>query len=338
MADKGHALNQKVWKLFAKAGFKTKPNETDKEEEKIKLDEKKYRTVDLLAWDDELKVKIIGWNKARKGFTESFSVHMHDYQKLQSNAKADSVLFVLTEKEPDEADFEYARRNGMRVWGKEELEYYQILVDTIGDYAKYEIINSFGIKTKEEKLIRYSYALKFEQPFTDAGRELFLFSITPDFLLKTCVVLRKAQGSKDAYQRILNKKRLEPIRKFITQPNALLPTNIVVHLSDEVTYDVIEQPVRTVKGEKFIIAKPDDCKLVVLKIPTQYASLELIDGQHRLFGFVHSDPATKKYFNLAVLGIAKIEANLRTKTFVAINDKAKKVDTKSCFVFKVQSR
>jgi DGQHR domain-containing protein len=64
----------------------------------------------------------------------------------------------------------------------------------------------------------------------------------------------------------------------------------------------------------------------LLKIPKKFASLELIDGQHRLFGFIKAEPATRKTFNLAVLGIANIETEQRTKTFVAINDKAKKVD------------
>lgn len=323
---KGEKLNQKVWKLFTKAGFKTKPNVGDPKEEKIPLDGRESRTVDLCAWDDDLGIKIIGWNKARKDLKESFSVHFHDYERLKKISKSDSVLFVSTDKEPEEGDFEYARKNGMRVWGKEELEYYQSLVDAIGEYAKYEIINSFGIETKEEQLIHNILALKFEQPITDSDTDLYLFTTTPEFLLKTCVVLRKARKNKDAYQRILNRKRLRPIKNFVTQSGALLPTNIVLHLNDEVTEEELGIPNKNIDKKKITISKREVNKLVLLKIPSKYASLELIDGQHRLFGFVLAEPATRKHFNLAVIGIANIGAELRTKTFVAINDKAKKVD------------
>ena len=323
---KGEKLNQRVWKLFAKAGFKTKPNDGNPDEEKILLDGRRPRTVDLCAWDEDLGIKIIGWNKARNELKESFSVHMHDYKELQKIYKADSVLFVSTDKEPEEEDFDYAQKNGMRVWGKEELDYYEALVEAIGEYAKYEIINSFGIETKEEKLINHVLALKFEQPITNSDTDLYLFTATPETLLKTCVVLRKARKNKDAYQRILNRKRLKPIKDFVIQSGALLPTNIVIHLSDDVTSEELEIPAKNIEGKRVTISKKNVNKLVLLKIPNKFASLELIDGQHRLFGFVLAEPATRKNFNLAVIGIAKIEPELRTKTFVAINDKAKKVD------------
>jgi hypothetical protein len=68
--DKGQALNERVWKLFDAAGFLTKPNSNDSQEEEVALSTKKKRRVDLSASVRELNVKIIGWNKARKALTE----------------------------------------------------------------------------------------------------------------------------------------------------------------------------------------------------------------------------------------------------------------------------
>jgi len=324
--DKGTKLNQKIWKLFSRSGFKTKPNDSDPSEEKIQLTERKSRTIDLCAWDDELRIKIIGENKSGKELKGSLSSLVHDYKELMKISKADGVLLVISGKELADADYEFAKNNKMRIWGEEEIDYYSTLVDTIGEYAKFEIIHSFGIETREEKDIHQIYALKFEQPITDGGKDLFIFTTTPEFLLKTCVVLRKAQGNKQAYQRILNKKRLIPIKNFVIQPEALLPTNIVVHLNEDVLYDELEAPTKNLEGKKIFVSKGKVSKVVLLRIPKKYASMELIDGQHRLFGFVKAEPATRKTFNLAVLGIANIEPELRTKTFVAINDKAKRVD------------
>ncbi len=326
MPDKGSALNKRVWGLFERAGFRTKPNSQDPAEEVITLSPGKTRTVDLCAVDDGLGVKIIGWNKARRDFTESFTVHLHDYQELMKRARAQSVLFVSTDKELSEEDREYAMQNGMRIWGKEELEYYEALVDAIGEYAKYEIIHSFGITTEEEKHIHNVLALRLHQPFSRSETDLFLFTTTPEVLLRTCVVLRKAQGSKNTYQRILQKKRLRNIRKFVTQSAALLPPNIIVHLNDNVRWEPLDVPSKDTHGRKITLARHGDCELVLLSIPKEYASLELIDGQHRLYGFAEADAATKEHFNLVVLGIANIPPEKRTGTFVAINDNARRMD------------
>jgi DGQHR domain-containing protein len=57
-----------------------------------------------------------------------------------------------------------------------------------------------------------------------------------------------------------------------------------------------------------------------------YASLEVLDGQHRLFGFANTDAATKKGFNLVVLGIRGLSPKKRQETFVAINDNSRRMD------------
>jgi len=326
MADKGSALNERVWSLFERAGFDTKPNSRNPTEQVITLSPGKRRTVDLYAVDDRLGVTIIGWNKARRDFTESFTVHLHDYEKLRDHTGAQSVLFVSTEKEWSEEDREYAKESRMTVWGKEELEYYEAIVDAIGKYAKYEIIHSLGITTAEEKHIHNILALHLQQPFSRSETNLFLFTTTPEVLLRTCVVLRKAQGSKDTYQRILQKKRLRNIRRFLTQPDALLPPNIIVHLSDSVRWEPLSIPNKDSHDRNITFTKRGDCDLVLLSIPKEYASLELIDGQHRLYGFAGAEAATKQHFNLVVLGIANIPPEKRTATFVAINDNARRMD------------
>src|SRR6266508_5832931 len=98
--DKGAALNKKVWTLFEKAGFVTKPNSNDGLTEAfVELPAGKKRKVDLLAELPDLGVRIIGENKARKDLSGSFSAYVHDYQELKKLAGADAVLFVSDEKD-----------------------------------------------------------------------------------------------------------------------------------------------------------------------------------------------------------------------------------------------
>ena len=325
MADKGSTLNQRVWKLFERAGFQTKPNSANASEEEVSLGNRK-RTLDLVAIDKTLGVKIIGWNKARKKLKESFTTHVHDWQRLEKLTKADSVLFVSTEFEWKPVDRTYAESYGMRVWGIDELEYFEALTDTIGPYAKYEIIHYFGITTQEEKYIHHVLALRLHQPFPESETELFLFTLPAEILLKTCVVFRKAQGSKDAYQRILQKKRLGKIKKFVTQPDALLPPSIIVHLGDSVSFEELPTPKKNTSGQTITLTRGKDCQVVLLKIPREYASIELIDGQHRLFGFCQAEPGTRDHFSLVVGGIRNLSTERRTNTFVSINDNARRMD------------
>jgi len=272
----------------------------------------------------DLGVKIIGENTTGQ-LGEPFTTYVHDFRELVKITKADGGLFVLTGTGVSDQDKQYAEQTRMRVWGEEELRYYEALVDAIGEYAKYEIIHSFGIETSEEKTIHNILALHIHQPYSWSDADLFLFTITPAKLLSICTVLRKARGYADAYQRILRKERLRGVSKFVTQENALLPPNIIVHFGEKVTWDPVKLPDRDVNGRPITLAKKD-YELVVLKIPMEYASLELIDGQHRLYGFIRTESATRESFNLVVLGIAGLSFERRRDTFIAINDKARRVD------------
>lgn len=325
MSSKGEALNKRIWHLFEKAGFATKPNSNDPNEETVLLSSNKKRTLDLSASDKALGVKIIGWNKSVKKLNESHTIHLHDYDVLKKKVKANSVLFVLCEDEATEETKAYAESLGMRIWGEQEIKYYEALVDAIGEYARYEIIHSFGIKTTEERNIHNVLALRYSQPYRDSTNEIFLFTISPEILLKTCTVFRKAQGSGDAYQRMVKKNRLSSVKNFVTQEEAFLPTNLIVHFNDQVTWDDIDVPDRFVDGKRITISKPNNYDLVLLRIPMEYASLELIDGQHRLYGFVNTEILTKNNFNLVVTGV-KLSSEKRRSTFVAINDNSRRMD------------
>jgi len=327
MKDKGAALNERVWRLFQKAGFETKPNSSDPSEEVITLPSGMTRPVDLSASIKNLGVKIIGQNTTRKQLGQSWSAHVHDLVELVKSAKANAGLWVLTRKEVSERARKFAQDRGIRVWGREELRYYEVLVDAIGEYAKGEIIYSFGIQTKDEQQTYRVLALKLHQPDAESPVSLFMFTIPPEKLLKTCAVLRKARGSSGAYQRILRKDRFPGISRFIAQKDTLLPTNIIVHLSDKVTCDTVKIPELLDENERPItLTRGLDYELVTLNIPLAYASIELMDGQHRLYGFIGTDPEIRRNYNLVVLGIKGLPFEKRRDTFVDINDRSRRVD------------
>ncbi len=324
--SKGDRLNRRVAALFELAGFETKPNSNSRAEHVVDMGSGKSRRVDLWAIDSARQVTIIGSNKSGD-WGDSWTGHVSDLQEIASNAKASKVLFVLTGKELSPENREYALNKAMSVWTDAELSYYEAIASAIREYAKFQILHDLGISTKEEKDIYRVLATRVHQPTLGSQTELFMFSISADRLLKTCVVYRRAQGNPKAYQRILRKDRLPKVQSFVSKPEAILPTNLILHLPDQVTVDPLRvEEFQDFSGRPITLSSAADHDIVALNIPMQYASLELIDGQHRLFGFAGCEPATKKSFRLLVAGIKGLKESQRRETFVAINDNSRRMD------------
>ena len=177
LMTKGELLNQRVWKLFQKAGFATKPSDKSSEEHNVLLSAKKPRPVDLYAEDKKLKIKIIGSNKSGTN-VKPFSGHITDYNELGKKEKASTVLFVVTTKEVGEADRELISERKMVLWGQRELDYYDALADALGPFAKYEIIRALNLKTDEEKDTHHVLAIRLHQPSDEGGREMYMLTTT----------------------------------------------------------------------------------------------------------------------------------------------------------------
>src|SRR5712691_6180543 len=141
--DKGAALNKRVWTLFEGARFTTQPNIQSAAEHQVQLAPDKKRKVDLFATETNLGVTIIASNKSG-GVKDSWTAHVNDWEVIGQKAEASKVLFVVTGKELSPEDRAYATTKGMCVWGERELSYYEALVATIRQYARYEIIHSLG--------------------------------------------------------------------------------------------------------------------------------------------------------------------------------------------------
>ncbi len=326
MVLSGPELNSRVWRLFSKAGFETIPNETDDSEENVTLLGGAMRPIDLFAEVKSLNISVIGQHSGERRI-QSKSSYINDTAQLKRAKSADAGLIVWTNQSIDATDVKAAASEGIKLWGQSELEYFEAVADAIGEYAKYEIIHALGIQTTEQADTHKTLAFRFKQSRTLQDAELFLFTVTPEQLLKTCVIYRRAQGDGAAYQRMLQKSRLPQIRKFVSNTQAVLPTNVIVHLNDSVLWDPINLGTpKDLKDRPIRLSRPDDTEVGVLSIPLAYASLELIDGQHRLFGFVDTPADVRQNFNLAIVGVRGLLPTAKRDMFVSINDKSRRMD------------
>ncbi len=136
--------------------------------------------------------------------------------------------------------------------------------------------------------------------------ELYLFGMNSRTLRNLCYVTPKTKDNPTEIQRLLSPKRAQVIGSYIKQETAILPNAIVVSLTEDVTIR------RTGQSTEAIIEFPSESGKYMY----------VLDGQHRLAGFNHSDGIE---FDLPVVALHHANEHLRGRVFADINSKQVKV-------------
>jgi len=195
-------------------------------------------------------------------------------------------------------------------WDFRALKYYDKISAVLEAWTKYEIFREFGFFF-EATTIHKAKAVKIKQ----SGRqEMYILGLHPGLLLKICYVRRRTSTKPEAYQRMLNKDRIEQISKFLSSNKVLLPNAIII------TFDNEER-----------VQKEIEYDGTYLKFPIIYCSAWIIDGQHRVFGFLNTkygewDEERSEEFRLPVVAFRNLDEIIQNKTFVNINYHQKKIN------------
>ena len=314
--DSHRKLTKKIEQIFNKAGFKTdrevdieiKENATVKRfnldvcaiyKEVLIIAECKAGTNvklhDLiLEWAekkrklDELPVKVI--TSARK------AIKTRSLKEIEKT----SVLFAAEKYEVTQANYDYAKSERMHIWDATAIDYFIHTASALGIWTKYEIMKELEVKPDETEEIIKVPAIEVKQP----GGKCYLTSIDPCYLLKIAYVYRRSLGGKEAYQRIIKKNRIQEIAKFLGRSNSVLSNNVILAFESKVEPD---------KNE--------------LKIPIEYCSAWVVDGQHRLFGFTRTGYYREdKKFGIPVVAFTDLSTIDQARMFIDINNNQKKMD------------
>ena len=199
-----------------------------------------------------------------------------------------------------------------------EIDYYTALVQHLKRAARYQFLGHMFAGQKIDGLAREVVATRGKM----GGETFYTFLIKPDELLKIAYVGHKASRdieNLDTYQRMLQPRRLKKIAEYISA-GGKFPTNIVVNLKTGRKTRLRFEVKETFGDEAWGI----------LHLPPNYASAWIIDGQHRLYGYVYVRGT--KGFNrdstvLPVLAYENLPAEKEMKLFVDINSKQIKVST-----------
>lgn len=197
-------------------------------------------------------------------------------------------------------------------WDYYAVEYYLKISEKILEVqALYELLRELDVNPEADIDIK-APIIKINQGSRTV--EMYTTTLHPGVLLKLGYVYRRRPGLPDSYQRIPKLKRISNISEFIeTSKDPIKFANSIILVLDE---DVAEKI---------------DIKDNIIKIPLIYKSALIVDGQHRILGFLGTQyeewiPGKEKEFQIPVTIIKGLDTKEQLKMFVTINYNQKKID------------
>jgi DNA sulfur modification protein DndB len=157
-------------------------------------------------------------------------------------------------------------------------------------------------------------ALRVKLRSNQRNESIYSFFAPARTLLDLGYVARLESNLPSAYQRLLNGSRLKALEDYINVGNSF-KNSVVVNLPDNVRF--------ARKSSATLTPSTQKVDLGVLKIPVVPASLWIIDGQHRIYGY---NSTHKLDSPLSVIGVQFMTTFEQGKIFVDINKNQKPVD------------
>jgi DNA sulfur modification protein DndB len=237
--------------------------------------------------------------------------HHYKNQGLEEKLK---IVWILAVKNIDlnENDIERANIAGIKIIDTSLLEYYKQLSTHLGPSCRYQFLHDLFPDREIPHLMEPIPAIRGQMGTTT----FYSFLMEPEKLFKIAYVSHRAKTNEDSlktYQRMIQKKRIAKIAKYIHEDAGVFPTSIVLNIySDrELRFDVAAE----MSGK--------NAALGTLYIPNKYQIAWIIDGQHRLFGYSGLEEANTA--TLPVIAFENLPAHKQAKLFVDINHEQVKV-------------
>ena len=315
-------FEDKVWLFIAAMGF-TEMNYDRKFEMSYDFQNPDFtQQIDILAADDEtlLIVECKAAEKIKDGIFKKPIEALHGQmdglrKEAMKQYPGRKVKFIWATQNyiMCKADLSKLNEWGIIHFSDAVIDYYIELVKHLGSSAKYQLLGNLFANTEIRNMEQKIPAIQGKM----GGHTYYSFSIEPERLLKIGYVLHRNEANKNmmpTYQRLIKKKRLHEVKKFI-ENDGYFPNSIIINIDTNK------------KGLQFDQASPkvEDSisKLGILHLPKKYRSAYIIDGQHRLYGYSNSQYASKN--SIPVVAFVDLDRQEQIKLFMDINENQKAV-------------
>lgn len=229
--------------------------------------------------------------------------------KYDRNIKV-GFLIITKNISLNSSDINLADTHNITIIDEEKLDYYSTITAQVGTSAKYqllaEIFEGVGIKNLNSSVPAIRSKV--------GGQVFYCFMIEPSRLLPIAYVAHKLKtpGEVKSYQRIMQKKKLNEIKKYIQKEKGLFPNSIILNFKTKndspLKFDLMPEQ------KNF-----ENAKFGILHLPAKYKSAWVIDGQHRLYGFADTEEA--EIVPIPVIAFENLNASQQSNYFVDINSK-----------------
>lgn len=316
------AFEDRVWALCAKLGF-----DYINENNRFKLEYEKglEKQIDVFTYDSETTL-IIECKSTQTRKRISYQKDINEFialkdklrlaaEKLVGKKLKVAFLFCTNNAIISQNDRLRLENNSIFHFNQDIIEYYEQLTDYLGKAAKYQLFGHLFAGQKIPELKNKIPAIKGK---VSAGHTIYSFCIDPEYLLKIGFILHRTDPNPDttqAYQRLVNKSRINKIAKYI-ENSGYFPNSIIINIETKRNRDLKFE-------ESSKIPHDGNTNIGILHLPKTYRSAFIIDGQHRLYGY--SKTISKSNHTLPVVAFHNLPIEEQSKIFVDINSTQRSV-------------
>jgi len=310
-------FEDEVWLHFKQMGF----TEMNKDRNLVIGIGGSKKQIDVYAKDED-HIFLIECKSAQKEVNKDISKDIHEILNKKKGL-IDALknhygkhhyysFFVITKNLlVPESNTKLALENASKdffLWKHNQLVSYTELSKQLGEHTKYILFSNI-FKNKE-------FLENTSVPAICGGKgnnKYYYFVIQPEKLLSGRAYIHRREESNSeeialAYQRMLNKGKLNKISEYVQAGN-YFANNIIMNFD-----------VKPLFEKKSTI---DDIKYGILTFPKQYGCAWIIDGQHRLYGYLGSGKEGDAY--IPVLAFCNMSVKDQANLFVDINKEQKPV-------------
>ncbi len=230
-----------------------------------------------------------------------------------SRYKVFFLYFTKNKLNPTEEDIELFKP--VTLVEHSTLNYFQKLSSNIRRSSRSEIFRFLGLESDDVGIVRSSgsqdkISTTIICPPDSTGHtngvRIVSFMLSADSLIRNSYVLRKDnwENSIELYQRLIERNRIQSIRRHLAKKKTTFYNNIIVTLPRNISFT--DENNNAVE----LIDIQDYKKSHTLLIPNEFNSICVIDGQHRIFAHYEGDDGLettiaplRRQFHLLVTGL-----------------------------------
>jgi len=291
--------------------------------------------VDCLAKEEENGYRIV--HRRVKQLADSMDAVRGGVEKVLGN-RYQNLYFCFVTRDLDirDSDLRNARSKGVFLRDSDFFEHCMGVSSTLGATLRPQIVRFLTgemLPFPEEDRLKPLRLLALRKESAD--RVSFHFSLTPEALLNLAYVHRIHRGEKEGYQRPLKLSKLRGINRFLFEQKLGFPNDMIISF-DEREGCTLKWEVVTPSGDE-----NGGVESGWLTIPQYYSVAEVIDGQHRLFGYMDFSPnrtfdyrlsERRKSDLLGVVALSDPSGQERAQTYIDINSKQTRISKRDIWV------